>query len=74
MFVLPSEIICIVSRRVQRSQKCSREKLLTSREILNRTFGRPGKVGETNFSQGLIQCIVNSRLELELETTVAGSQ
>ena len=46
VFVLPSEIICVVSRRVHRSQKGSREKLLTSREIINRTYGKLSKVGE----------------------------
>lgn len=44
VFVLPSEIICIISRKAQRSQKGNREKLLTSREILNRAYGRRGKV------------------------------
>lgn len=51
VFVLPSEIICVISRRAQRSQKGGREKLLTSREILNRTYGKLGKVGEVNLEQ-----------------------
>jgi len=65
VFVLPSEIICVVSRRVHKSQKGNREKLLTSREILNRTYGKLGKV-RGDFSHTLAIHTAHYRLEPQL--------
>lgn len=70
MFVLPSEIICVVSRRAQKSQKSNRERLLTSREILYRTYGKLGKVGAILFIMWTINLVLRAS-ELELGITVA---
>ncbi|XP_065887435.1 centrosome-associated protein 350-like [Dysidea avara] len=43
VFIMPSDVICVVSRRVQKTPKGNKERLLTSNEILNRSRNKSGK-------------------------------